>query len=563
MYRLLTISLCCISAAIALIAVAGAILHYSPVPFWDMWDGTLNFVMDFNDGNHDTLWAQHNEHRFVLSRLLFLLDENVFNGTGAFLVVVNYVLVLAAAAIFWRVLLLLNRNHISDSTIHIAALCTGALLFLWTQEENLTWAFQSQFFLAQLLPLAALLSLSLSGPSGTRGLGWFGLACILGFLSVGTMANGLLALPLLTVLAIMLRLPIWRVASLAILSVAAFWLYFIDYARPPAHGSIITSFLQSPFETILFTLVYLGSPGFRLFGGGMMGGAAAGLLGTVFVLLAGIASAFILRRGRNDPIRVALIVFIAYIGGTALATAGGRVEFGLAAAVASRYTTPTLMAWVALVCIYSPRLLNQFSAHNPERNAILMLVNTVALGFLGFQLRALHPDEDLRQTRSTAALAIELGAEDSDYINTIYPMPSRALAIGQRAATRNAGIFGQYPYRDLSDTIGHPSEEEGKQECRGHVDQIEALGDMSAFARVRGWQFNMETRRTPRIVQFVNEEKIVVGVALTGALRPDLAAAVDTKAEKAGYVGYVRVSALGKGVVMIGSSAGCYTPGVL
>ncbi|MGD4365427.1 hypothetical protein QT713_22860, partial [Xanthomonas citri pv. citri] len=42
---------------------------FSPVPFWDMWDGGLGFyVRQMTDVSQ--WWAQHNEHRIVLSRIL-------------------------------------------------------------------------------------------------------------------------------------------------------------------------------------------------------------------------------------------------------------------------------------------------------------------------------------------------------------------------------------------------------------------------------------------------------------------------------------------------------------
>ena len=57
----------CCTALVAVIvglAVVGAILSYSPVPYWDMWDGALYFFMQVQDGDHAAWWAQHNEHHW-------------------------------------------------------------------------------------------------------------------------------------------------------------------------------------------------------------------------------------------------------------------------------------------------------------------------------------------------------------------------------------------------------------------------------------------------------------------------------------------------------------------
>src|SRR5690554_6179984 len=144
------------------LAILGGARAYTPVPFWDMWEGTLPFYLDVQSGDKGIWWAQHNEHRIVLSRLLFWVDISVFKGAGLFLTIMNYVLAALAVAVFLKIGR--ERWRSLDPTPQPSGAWHGWLLgmllcvwlFHWMQWENFTWAFQSQFFPAQLVPLCAL-----------------------------------------------------------------------------------------------------------------------------------------------------------------------------------------------------------------------------------------------------------------------------------------------------------------------------------------------------------------------------------------------------------------------
>ncbi|MCD8526123.1 MAG: hypothetical protein LRY62_02870, partial [Alphaproteobacteria bacterium] len=141
---------CLASVAIIVLACAGAVINFSPIPFWDMWDGALGFLERFEDKPVNALFAQHNEHRIVLTRLLFLLEYRIMGGNSAFLIFFNYLCVFASCVLYAICLFVLNRETVPRFQIAIASLVLSAWLFLWTQNNNLTWAFQSQFLLAQL-----------------------------------------------------------------------------------------------------------------------------------------------------------------------------------------------------------------------------------------------------------------------------------------------------------------------------------------------------------------------------------------------------------------------------
>ena len=206
--------------------VVGGFRHFSAVPYWDMWGGTIQFYFNVMEGDSSVWWAQHNEHRPVLARLLFWIDFYFFDGLSIFLIITNYLLTAMAALVFWLFLRDMQPGQAVTGREIATGLLITAWLFLWCQSENFTWAFQSQFFMAQLLPLAALLWLARS-MHNTR---WsFTLACLLGVLSAGTMANGVLALPLMFCCALILRLPPLRSAILFGLSVVVITIYFDEF----------------------------------------------------------------------------------------------------------------------------------------------------------------------------------------------------------------------------------------------------------------------------------------------------------------------------------------------
>ncbi len=84
------------TAAMVVLAAIGCARAYTPIPMWDMWDGTVGFLNQLGDGNDSVWWGQFNEHRIVLSRVLFWIDARCFGSKLVFLFVTNYLLVLGS-----------------------------------------------------------------------------------------------------------------------------------------------------------------------------------------------------------------------------------------------------------------------------------------------------------------------------------------------------------------------------------------------------------------------------------------------------------------------------------
>ena len=546
-----------LATAFVALAITGTARMYTPVPFWDMWGGTLGFYIAINDGASWLWWAQHNEHRIVLSRLLFWLDYELFAGLGIFLLVMNHVFAALAVLLFWRS----SKNRLQDTdagrtTLFFVTCFLTAWLYQWIQHENLAWAFQSQFFLAQLLPLCAFYWLHKSAADMHPNTA-FVIACLFGIASVGTMANGVLALPLMALYALISRMRIWRVLLLCGMSIAMLGLYFHDYQAPPYHGSTVDALLHQPLEVVQFVLLYLGTPFFNLFGRGTVATMIA-MISTC--IMAAIALTYLyrgIRSPKNNTLILALVFGIIYLAGTALGTASGRVTFGVLQAISFRYTTPALMAWACVLVLLLPWLCRQVK-HHPR---LIIATATVVVGLmLNLQWRAAIPQHQLVFDREVAGLALTLGVEDEAQIQHVFEMSPGLLRTVEVAETRQLGMFGIYPWRGLKGALGNTVTHPSLPRCAGHVDIVAPVNADQDYLAIQGWLYNAERQQVPALITVTDGAGVVRGFALTGQPRPDVADAVDDNAYLSGFRGYVSRDLAGDAAVLIADTAACELP---
>ena len=523
------------STLFVVLAIIGGFRSYSPIPFWDMWGGYLGFFLRVSDGDVSVWWAQHNEHRIVLSRVLFWVDIEFFDGASWFLIAVNYFLVGANALLFWRILRSATATEKPSNDELVLSFFLIAWLFLWTQKENLTWGFQSQFILAQLLPLCALYWLHKSVVGNRAGRNFL-VACGFGLASVGTMANGILVLPLMMIYALFTRQRIARVAVLFFLSVVTLYLYFYNYQAPAHHGSLLQAIKEEPVDLLQYVLIYVGSPFGYLVGKGTFGRIVAMLMG---VFLVGSSVRFAiksLRSPREATLVWALLFFILYIGGTALGTAGGRLIFGVNQALSARYTTPALMAWAALLILYTPTIL--MSLRMGEKKYIFILLS-LALPMLVCQLIALKPEDRMLFDKQIAMLALELGVKDQKQVKYVYPDVQGVLSVAEKSSAKNLSVFGMYPYQNMREQLGTSIQQSALPECSGNLDAVEIIDGENRYTRIRGWIFNPTSNTIPEVIRLLNAAGTVVGYVLPGESRADIAELMGRKARYAGYRGYI------------------------
>jgi hypothetical protein len=532
------------------LAMVGGVRSYSPVPFMDMWNGYLGFFTKLSDGDWSAWWGQHNEHRIFLARLFFWVDLTIFRGQGWFLIIVNYFLLMMVCYLFWRIWKEIEPDN-QNSWIGYFLI---AWLFWWVQKENLEWGFQSQFILAQLLPLLSFYFLHIAHIDDSRNLRFFCLAIFIGILSIGSMANGILVFPLMVVFSLLLRMDWRKTLIIGVFAIAGISFYFYGYTAPGGHGSLRQAVLTNPLGLLHYVAVYVGSPfsfGSKSFG--LLTATAAG------IILIGSSLFFacrMLSSTRQKSLQLALLIFILFVGGTALGAAGGRVIFGVEQALSSRYMTPALMAWAALFLLF---YINSDLLKSWSRDKLWVVMASLILLMLPQQLKALKSQSQILFEREIAALALELGVKDQGQISNIFPSAEWALDIVKVPIQENYSIFGQAPLADLREKMGQTFDEKNdlQQECKGHLDAVEQIESTPNFLRISGWLWSDGEKSDAEFITFVNSDNQILGFGLGGKERLDVAKHINRKARYSGFKGYILASQHGKDMVIYSSALNC------
>jgi hypothetical protein len=536
------------AAAYIILAIIGGVHGYSPVPFQDMWDDYVNFYTQLLNGNNSVWWNQVNEHRILLARTLFYLDLTLFNGTGFFLVIIIYIL---AGFSFLGLFLYLNTILVGDENNFlrkIVGLVILILVFSWIQKENFTRGDGCLFIQAQLGPLMAFYLLHKAKVSGEHARLAFFFACLLGIAAIGTLANGVLALPLLTMLAAILQMGWRRIGILFLLSVSAIFIYFHNYITPSYHSSPLESLLHHPMALLKYMLCYLGGPFYYITGHG-----STALIAGLFFIIGTVV--FVYQAIKTCPkpsCQLALLTFILYIIGTAVCTGSGRLIFGLEQAFSSRYMTPVLLAWSALLILYASIL----KVRTTQQFYFLVPLVFVPTLLFHQQLTALSEPPELFE-RKIAALALDFGIKDQSQIIFVYPKAERALKIANDAIKRNLSIFNQPIFIDARATITKTDSLQTANQCLGYVDGSVVVDQDPRYLRLNGWIYQPDLKIVPKAIRILNEDRQVVGYALTGQYRHDVKKALHSKVETLGFKGYLLAKYAGKQVILKGLQPEC------
>ena len=519
-----------IAGALALIPVVyigltimGMVRWYSPVPFWDMWGTYLYAYMAYLDGTWRNLFAQTNEHLVWISNVFYFLDIRFFGGRSLLLQTLNFLL----AAGLWLTLALVARRFFSmrRELVLPVIFILAAPTFSWLQEPNFTWGYQTQFYLAYLLPLAGFACLAMAQEK-TASPFWFPGAVFFGVASVGSMANGIFALPLMVTMALMQK-AFRRAAFLAVLAVLLLAFWFQGYR-----------FISHPVPELLdaakFILIFFGLP-FALTLGPGAGIAAGSLFVGASVAHAG---RWFARSQAREPLVLGLVFMLAYLGVSALSMAMGRaamegVEFSL------RYATPSFLGWSILALL----TLHAFVENKAARAAFIAAGAAAAIALLPAQMKVMD-DTGPRTVHEKmfGTLALKLQIADPETIDNVYPVDPDSLKFVMDTAAdanrRGLSIMGDPALDAAARAIGTAAADDAYAPCAGHIDVVTQTAD-PRFARVVGWVYESEHSRVPAFAYLAGEH-MIEGVAVAGRPRPDVAAAVDPRALRGGFAGFVR-----------------------
>lgn len=535
------------------LAIVGGWKNYTAIPFWDMWDGTIEFLLKVRAGDYGVWWEQHNEHRILLARIIFWLDSRFFGDAGIFSVFANYCLFAVVGLVFYFYAKALSyKEQLSYNYFLTFILILFSWIFLLTQSDNFYLAFQSQFILAQLLPLSAFYFLARYVQ--LRRISYFVYAFCCAALAIGSMANGVLVFPLMLIYACLLRVGKEEILILLVAAVVFPAVYFFHYHAPDGHGHLMAALLGSPARFLCYVLMYIGSPFHYLLGKGSFGPVAAVLAGGIFVSFTLLSLYRQWLKNQKSAFVFALLFFIAYIIGTAVGTAGGRLIFGVEQALENRYTTPAIMAWAALALV-----LGKTFAFTGTRSKKILYASSIFLMIvmLGFQLKVLRPVDPIYQVREQAALALALQVNDAQYLQMLFPDPDYPLKISSEAAAKGISVFARPPFSEMRGSIGKKVDVNNIHDCIGSVDHVSGLVRAPDYIRLDGWVFSSIDKKSPERMTIVNDQGLIAGYAVVGIPRDDVASKFGGPARSSGFGGYIKKSLLTQSMYGIGTTPQC------
>lgn len=321
------------------------------MPHSDQWElvGMIEKSRTVGVGLGD-LYAQHNEQRILVPRLLMLLLAGATSWNIRAELLVNLIL---GAGIFCFLAALLKRTFSSIglwSAVPVA--CISLLVFSPVQWENWSWGWQISWFLPLFCFLAVLCLLTLWPDSRPP---WPALAAATVIAVVGQYS--LFSATLIWVAGLPLLLmrrdfrKYWWVWCLA--AAASTGTYLWEYTSPPLMAGFKMSpaeLIEDPRPGIEYVLYYLGRP--------VLDEKPVFFIGGIFVLSFAVAAMYLLLF-RREQLRAAApwMAIGSYAFISSVLTMANRVRLGLEQAGSSRYTTIGILLMISTVVLVSLAIL--------------------------------------------------------------------------------------------------------------------------------------------------------------------------------------------------------------
>jgi hypothetical protein len=509
---------------------------YSVVPYWDEWDAIINY---FRLDRLTWIWVQHNEHRIVFYKLLFLVNMLIFKGNEWPMYIAIFSCQAVSALILGYMLRRLGqvKGTLWECCFGLALYCT----FCPSQWENFSWAFQFSFVLVNVWMLTAVLCLLLQRQRIETGEPAGGIFFFVSLLAASaatfTNGNGIVVWPVLVLLAFAARLQ-WRTVGIYIIASCCIApLYLIGYHSPPHHANPLIS-IQQPLSILDYVEKYLGGavvPGRHL--------AWAAQIGEAALIVVTVLFAHLLSRRRNAILLdYALAGIILYCLGTVFITSLGRINFGSDQAFVSRYQTFALLFWFSLttwivVCVSRQRALKSLLA------LYLLIAAVTGLSAREYSV-ILEAVKDRTMRREVGGAALLSGVHDDDVLQgSLFPHPATVWASVNFLRPYRLSLFSIANAGELYRNFASFYKIIAPSACTGYIDAISYPSIDPEAVKLEGWIINVRTRRPLKTLIFVSEGRIV-GFGVSGALRSDVAKAIHSnRAARSGWAGYAKLPA--------------------
>lgn len=373
--------------------------------YQDEWNLSL-FFSQMDMGNYSSIWSLHNEHRLVLPKIIFYLNNSLGFSTST-------IMYLSQILQFFTFLLIVyginqQESIYGNNKSNLIILFTGLFIFSIVQSDNILWGFQIQWYLCLLGTIIFIYGITQYRYFITL------TGLIIAYLSF---SNWVILIPLVFIhiayCIFIFRQYNWVKFyfhfSLILFMIMILFLYLYNGASDK--GGLIGKLISSPFGFLEYFLAILGGP----FSVNLL---SSKILGFIFLVI----TLFLLIKNYQDKKlkSFSILIIIWLIISSALISLA-RFEHGAIQALVPRFYTFTLIGWAVL--LYS--LFNLYFNNKLFKKAILafafiLISISYAKGFLLI-------NEDFRVKKAGLdcyrAKFIKKGSEDSNCLKLLFPSP--------------------------------------------------------------------------------------------------------------------------------------------
>jgi hypothetical protein len=317
------------------------------LPFWDEWEFWWS-MKGFDEGNwHHAFWIPHNEHRLVVTRVVYHLLRYT---TGLNVTVAMYFNVLLAGLTLWGLWQHLSAS-VKPSLWYFVPVAYVALSL--EQWENMLWGWQIAIYA---MVCSSVWSLYwLSRPGRWRPL----LAIAAAVVSSLSFVNGLMIWPVGAVYLFLARSHRKRWLAWCGAAAVTFFVYFRNYVtqvtRPSPTALVRPTSLAEFFEAPLSVLgndplslpaMIFGNVGALLAPQSLPMAIAVGIVVSGLFLITALLLFRLRKQWATMPLSLVALALLSFM--SSLTIIGGRMGYWDAAFVlSSRYTTMTILGIVA------------------------------------------------------------------------------------------------------------------------------------------------------------------------------------------------------------------------
>jgi len=490
------------------------VIKYSVnVPYWDDYtamDNLLSFLeIKTILPKIKYLFRQHNEHRVVFDRIVFLAQYYVF-GT------LNFKQLSLFGNLGWilAVFVLIFTFHKEYDLPYFYLLPIPYILLNFVQSEEMFFPMASiQFYWSILFTVLFILSLVYER---------IFLSIFIFLIALFTSGGALVLFPL----GIIFFLYKHNVKGLGFFGTAAtilIFVYFYHYESVPYHPSVYNSFVNFE-QTITYFFAFLGN-----FTTSYETALTFGIISSFVIIF------LIIRQTEN----LFAPLLIGYISLTAIATALTRSGFGLNQALSSRYTPFSL---ILLVCIYF-LVLTSAGKNILKRRFFFLFLVLVMTYFFGILLKIdLSESFERQKAEKLFGIASYLNGDNSNLAHQYKDVVANILSSSIEKGIYDYKDIPQYHVEELNTIIPSSSN------ILSHIDYFDGY-------QIEGWAFIPdEIASNSQISILLSDGKKVLRFDPFSENRPDVSQAYDKRFQydDSGFKAFLSIYKIPNGNYKIG-----------